>query len=123
MILGLAIRSMGLDRTPRTRRMNERSPMAITPPTVGHATVNGSELAYQIHGSGRPLVLLHGAFGSADMFGANVATLAAGRQVIGVDLQSHGRTPAAERPMRFETMAADIAALVGHLGFERAAIM
>ncbi|MGZ6297309.1 MAG: alpha/beta fold hydrolase, partial [Candidatus Limnocylindrales bacterium] len=65
-------------------------------PTVAPllARVNGIELAYQIHGRGKPLVLLHGGFGSVEMFGPNVAALAAGRQVIGVDLQSHGRTPA-----------------------------
>ena len=57
------------------------------------------------------------------MFGPNVAALAAGRSVIGVDLQSHGRTPAVDRPMRFETMADDVAALIGHLGYEQADVM
>jgi pimeloyl-ACP methyl ester carboxylesterase len=91
--------------------------------TFGLATVNGIELAYQVHGRGAPLVLLHGGFGSAEMFGPNLTALAAGRQVIGVDLQSHGRTPAADRPMRFETMADDVAALIRHLGLERADVM
>ena len=91
--------------------------------TPALAAVNGIELAYQLHGIGKPLVLLHGGFGSVEMFGSNVAALAAGRQVIGVDLQSHGRTPAVDRPMRFETMADDIAALICHLGHERADIM
>jgi pimeloyl-ACP methyl ester carboxylesterase len=92
-------------------------------PKSGLAPVNGIELAYQIHGRGRPLVLLHGGFGSVEMFGPNVAALAAGRQVIGVDLQSHGRTPTADRPMRFETMADDIAALIRYLGHEQADVM
>jgi pimeloyl-ACP methyl ester carboxylesterase len=87
------------------------------------ASVNGIELGSQTFGSGDPLILLHGGFGSVEMFGSNVELLAAGRQVIGVDLQSHGRSPAADRPMRFESMADDIAALIGSLGFERAAIM
>jgi pimeloyl-ACP methyl ester carboxylesterase len=87
------------------------------------ARVNGIELGYQIFGEGEPLVLLHGGFGSVEMFGANVELLAAGRQVIGVDLQSHGRSPATDRPMRFETMADDIEALIRSLGLERAAIM
>lgn len=87
------------------------------------AKVNGIELGYEIVGEGEPLVLLHGGFGSVEMFGPNVELLAAGRRVIGVDLQSHGRSPAADRPMRFETMADDIAALIGELGLERAAIM
>src|ERR1700694_6283414 len=87
------------------------------------AQVNGIELAYQVFGTGSPLVLLHGGFGSVEMFGQNVELLAAGRRVIGVDLQSHGRSPAADRPMQFETMADDIAALIKELKLERAAIL
>src|ERR1700694_783657 len=87
------------------------------------AQVNGIELAYQDLGTGSPLVLLHGGFGSVEMFGPNVELLVAGRRVIGVDLQSHGRSPVADRPMRFETMADDIAALIKHLKLERAAVM
>jgi pimeloyl-ACP methyl ester carboxylesterase len=83
------------------------------------AAVNGIELGYQVFGQGDPLILLHGGFGSVEMFGPNVDALAAGCQVIGVDLQSHGRSPAANRPMRFETMADDIAALIRHLGFAK----
>jgi pimeloyl-ACP methyl ester carboxylesterase len=89
--------------------------------TLAH--VNGIQLAYQIFGTGSPLVLLHGGFGSVEMFGPNVELLANVRRVVGVDLQSHGRSPAADRPMRFETMADDIAALIAHLELERAAIM
>lgn len=87
------------------------------------ARVNGIELSYQEFGGGAPLVLLHGGFGSVEMFGPNVDRLARSRRVIGVDLQSHGHTPAADRPMRFETMGDDIAALIKHLGLERSAIM
>src|SRR5438067_7863702 len=85
--------------------------------------VNGIELAYQVFGSGTPLILLHGGFGSVEMFGPNVELLAARHRVIGVDLQSHGRSPAADRRMRFEMMADDIAALMKELKLERAAVM
>jgi pimeloyl-ACP methyl ester carboxylesterase len=87
------------------------------------ANVNGVQVAYHVFGTGPPLVLLHGGFGSVEMFGPNLDLLARRHRVIGVDLQSHGRTPAVERPMRFETMADDIAALIEHLGLERAAVM
>lgn len=97
--------------------------MATQPAGPSTAHVNGVEIAYEAFGTGRPLILLHGGFGSWDMFGPNLVALAAGRQVIGVDLQSHGRTPAADRLMRFETMADDIAALIDHLGLERADVM
>jgi pimeloyl-ACP methyl ester carboxylesterase len=97
--------------------------MATTGSTAALAAVNGIQLAYQTIGEGDPLILLHGGFGSVEMFGPNVAALAAGRQVVGIDLQSHGRTPIADRPMRFEAMADDIAALIGHLGFTKANVM
>jgi pimeloyl-ACP methyl ester carboxylesterase len=87
------------------------------------ARVNGIELGYRVFGEGEPLILLHGGFGSVEMFGPNVEILAAGRQVVGVDLQSHGRSPAADRQMRFETMADDVAALIQSLGLQRAAVM
>jgi pimeloyl-ACP methyl ester carboxylesterase len=97
--------------------------MTTTTSAFRAATVNGIELAYQVFGQGEPLILLHGGFGSVEMFGPNVEALAAGRQVIGADLQSHGRTPAVDRPMRFETMADDIAALIRHLGLGKANVM
>jgi pimeloyl-ACP methyl ester carboxylesterase len=87
------------------------------------AKVNGVVLGYRVFGEGKPLILLHGAYGSREMFGPNIELLAAHRQVIAVDLQSHGRSPATGRPMRYETMADDVAALIDHLGIERAAIM
>jgi len=96
-------------------------PTATTAPK--YASVNGIELGYQVFGKGDPLILLHGGFGSVEMFGPNVDLLAAGQRVIGVDLQSHGRTPVANRPMRFETMADDVAALIRELGLPRAAVM
>jgi len=93
------------------------------PTSSSTVDVNGIELGYRDLGTGSPLVLLHGGFGSVEMFGPNVDLLAAGRRVIGVDLQSHGRSPVADRPMRFETMAEDIAALIKELKLERASIM
>jgi len=93
------------------------------PTSSSTVDVNGIELGYRDLGTGSPLVLLHGGFGSVEMFGPNVDLLAAGRRVIGVDLQSHGRSPVADRPMRFETMAEDIAALMKELKLERASIM
>ncbi len=87
------------------------------------ADVNGIKLYYEIHGTGRPLILLHGGLGAIDMFGPNLQALAKGRQVIGVDLQGHGRTADIDRPLRVEFMADDIAALIKHLGLDRPDIM
>jgi pimeloyl-ACP methyl ester carboxylesterase len=90
----------------------------------GHyADVNGIKLYYEIHGSGKPLVLLHGGLGAIEMFGPNLDALAKGRQVIGVDLQGHGRTADIDRPLSVLFMADDIAALIKHLGLQSADIM
>jgi len=88
-----------------------------------YARVNGLDLYYEIHGSGRPLILLHGGLGAIEMFGPNLPALAKGRQVIAVDLQGHGRTADIDRPLSVQLMADDIAALIKQLGLQRPDIM
>ena len=92
-------------------------------PRGNYAEVHGIKLYYEIHGRGRPLILLHGGLGAIEMFGPNLPALAAGRQVIAVDLQGHGRTADIDRPLRVQSMADDIAALIAHLELERPDIM
>lgn len=88
-----------------------------------YAPVNGLNMYYEIHGTGKPLLLLHGGFGSTGMFGEVLPLLAEGRQVIGVDLQAHGRTADVDRPLRFESMGDDLAALIEYLGLGKADLM
>jgi pimeloyl-ACP methyl ester carboxylesterase len=90
---------------------------------TGYADIHGLHLYYEIHGTGEPLIVLHGAFGSVEMFGPNIELLAKTREVIGVDLQGHGRTGDIDRPMSPEALADDVAALIGHLGFDKADVM
>jgi pimeloyl-ACP methyl ester carboxylesterase len=96
-----------------------------TPTAVktGYAPVNGLKLYYEIHGSGEPLVVLHGGLGATEMFSQIMPSLSSARQVIAVDLQGHGRTADIDRPLSLELMADDIAALLKHLGIEKADIM
>jgi pimeloyl-ACP methyl ester carboxylesterase len=88
-----------------------------------YAHVNGLEIYYEVHGTGQPLVLLHGGVGAIEMFGEVLPLLAESRQVIAVDLQAHGRTADIDRPLRLVSMADDIGALIEHLGFEEADVM
>ncbi len=88
-----------------------------------YADVNGINLYYEIHGDGEPLVLIHGGLGGIAEFGALLPALAETRQVIAVELQAHGRTADIDRPLSYEFMADDIAALIEHLGLENADIM
>jgi pimeloyl-ACP methyl ester carboxylesterase len=84
-----------------------------------YADVNEINLYYEVHGTGRPLVLLHGGLGSGEMFGPVLPLLAAEHQVVAPDLQGHGRTADIDRPLDVRLMADDIAALIDHLGLNR----
>jgi pimeloyl-ACP methyl ester carboxylesterase len=85
----------------------------------GHyATVNGLKMYYEIHGTGRPLVLLHGAFGFATVY----PSLGKNRQVIAVELQGHGHTADRDQALTCEQMADDTAALLKELKIEQADI-
>src|SRR5207244_6086207 len=92
-------------------------------PAGHYAAVNGISLYYEVHGTGKPLIMLHGGFGSFEMFTALSPALAVDHQVIGVDLYGHGRTALTDRPLRFEHMADDIAGLIEHLGLEKADLL
>jgi|ERR1700691_156394 len=90
---------------------------------TGYAAVNGLDLYYEVHGEGQPLILLHGGLGSTEMFAGILPLLANEHRVIAVDLQAHGRTADIDRPLSYEAMAGDIAALIKHLGIGKAALM
>jgi pimeloyl-ACP methyl ester carboxylesterase len=90
---------------------------------MSYADVNGVCLYYQEHGSGQPLILLHGGLGSGDMYGPILPALAAGRRVVTVDLQAHGHTADVDRPLRYETLGDDVAGLIRHLGLTQADVM
>jgi pimeloyl-ACP methyl ester carboxylesterase len=94
------------------------TPEAAAPSTSGRVPVNGLEYYYEIHGKGEPLLMLHGGLGSIDMFGPGelMPLFTKGRQVIAVDLQGHGRTPLGTRPIRCESIADDLDALLAVLG-------
>jgi pimeloyl-ACP methyl ester carboxylesterase len=95
------------------------------PDTVetGFAPVNGLELYYEVRGAGEPLVLLHGGVVGILMFGPNLQALSSGRKLIAVELQGHGRTADIDRPLSYEAMADDVAALLRHLDIDRADVM
>jgi pimeloyl-ACP methyl ester carboxylesterase len=95
-----------------------------TPRTTGYADVNGLHLYYEVHGSGSPLVLLHGGMLTIDLnFAGLIPTLAADHTVIGVELQGHGRTADIEREITPAALASDVVALLDHLGIDRAHVL
>jgi pimeloyl-ACP methyl ester carboxylesterase len=90
---------------------------------AGHVEAGGVRYGYAISGAGEPLLLLHGGFGTMEMFGPVLGRLEARRQVIAVDLYGHGRTALTDRPIDPVAIADDLATIVRALGFERVDVM
>jgi len=90
-------------------------------PSPTYADVNGLRLYYEVHGSGPPLVLLHGGLLTIELnFGALIPALARSHTVVAVELQGHGHTADIDREMTLENFADDIVTLLGHLAIDEA---
>ncbi|MCU1344025.1 MAG: alpha/beta hydrolase [Acidimicrobiia bacterium] len=84
-------------------------------------SINGIDLYHEVHGSGRPLVVLHGGVMNAETcFGAMMPRLAEAHQVIAVDLQGHGHTADSGRPLSLANFAADVVGLLDQLNIDQA---
>jgi pimeloyl-ACP methyl ester carboxylesterase len=87
----------------------------------GYAEVNGLRMYYEIYGQGKPLVLIHGGGSTIHTsFGRIIPLLAKHRQVIGVELQAHGRTSDRNTDLTFEQDAHDVASLLQSLQISKA---
>ena len=90
---------------------------ASAPHKKGTLAVNGLSYYYEIHGSGEPLLLLHGGLGSIEMFETLLLpALAARHQVVAVDLHGHGRTALGDREISLIDQGNDMAEIVKQLG-------
>jgi len=90
-------------------------------PVTGYAPVNGINMYYEIHGSGDPVVLLHGSFMTVtNNWTGWIDELSKTRKVIAVEMQGHGRTADTPRDITYENLAGDVAALLDHLKLPRA---
>jgi pimeloyl-ACP methyl ester carboxylesterase len=85
-------------------------------PVSGYAPVNGLKMYYEIHGTGEPVVLLHGAFMAiTDEWVDWTKELAKTRKVIAVEMQGHGRTADTDRDMTYDNLSDDVPALLDYL--------
>jgi pimeloyl-ACP methyl ester carboxylesterase len=90
-------------------------------PVTDYAPVNGLKMYYEIHGSGEPVVLLHGAFMAISGDWQDwVYELAKTRKVVAVEMQGHGRTGDTKRDITAENLADDVAGLLDYLKITRA---
>ncbi len=84
--------------------------------TEGYAPVNGLKMYYEVHGSGDPVVLLHGAYMSIPgNWTGWIGELSRTRKVVALEMQGHGRTADIKRDLSLENLADDVAALLDHL--------
>ena len=85
-------------------------------PITGYAPVNGLKMYYEVHGSGDPVVLLHGSFMTiSNNWTGWIGELSKARKVIAIEMQGHGRTADIKRDFSYENLADDVAALLDHL--------
>jgi pimeloyl-ACP methyl ester carboxylesterase len=92
--------------------------------TTGYAPVNGLRMYYEVRGTGRPLVLLHGGLMTIEAsFGPLLPDLVTDRKVIAAELQGHGRTADIDRDLELRYLADDVAALLDHLGIDQADVL
>jgi pimeloyl-ACP methyl ester carboxylesterase len=93
----------------------------IKSPNSGYAPVNGINVYYEVHGEGRPIVLLHGAFMTIDLnWGQLIPELSKTRKVIAIELQGHGHTPYSDRKLSFPDLAKDVEGVMDHLKIDSA---
>ncbi|WP_422082155.1 alpha/beta fold hydrolase [Ulvibacterium sp.] len=88
-----------------------------------YAPTNGLNTYYELHGEKtdkQPIVILHGAYATLSLWGDFLTKLSKDRQVIAMDFQGHGRTADIDRPITYENLADDVAALIEHLKLEKA---
>lgn len=96
-------------------------------PAHGHVDVAGAAIHYQVYGDLKsdrtPLLVLHGAFMSADAMKPLIDPLAASRPVIAIDARGHGRSGGVDTPLSYDRMADDAAAVMDKLGVETADVL
>jgi len=84
------------------------------------ASVNDLSMYYEIHGTGTPLVLLHGGLMTIEALVPLLPALAQSHSVIVPELEGHGRTADLDRPLSYEQMAEDVAVLLEQLEIKQA---
>jgi pimeloyl-ACP methyl ester carboxylesterase len=96
----------------------------IRPNESGYADVNGLRMYYEVYGSGKPIVLLHGSFMSIPINWSHIIPLLTkDRKVIVTELQGHGRTRDIPREFSYEGMADDVSGLLTHLKIDSADVL
>jgi pimeloyl-ACP methyl ester carboxylesterase len=110
--------------TTSTTTKDSTATPTLKPADTGYAEVNGLKMYYEVYGSGKPIVLLHGSFMTIPLnWSEIIPLLAKDRKVIVAEMQGHGRTRDIARPLSYEAMADDVSGLLKHLKTDSADIL
>lgn len=93
------------------------------PDSSGYVAANGVDYWFEIHGTGEPLLLLHGGLMWTGAFGPTLTALAENRRVIGVDLHGHGHTALGSRAINPVDIGRDLAVVIQKLGHRQVDVM
>lgn len=93
----------------------------LSPTSKGYAdAAEGLRVYYEIYGKGEPIVVLAGGLGNTTSMAQVIGPLSRERQVIGIDLEGHGRTALRKTAMSHERNGDDVAAVLKHLKIAKA---
>lgn len=96
----------------------------IKPSAQGLVHLKGRKVYYEVYGTGKPIVLLHGAFMTISTnWSQLIPELSKNRKVIAIELQGHGHSPYSDRKFDHAILAADVAKVMDYLRIEHAAVL
>ncbi len=90
---------------------------------MGSVRTPPEHLYFTEHGSGPPLLLVHGLMVTGEMFEPVVEHFATRHRVIVPDLRGHGRSRGLPPPYTPTQLASDLSRLLDHLGVNSAAVL
>jgi pimeloyl-ACP methyl ester carboxylesterase len=103
------------------RPASSKTPEMIKPAATGYAeSAEGLRVYYEVYGAGEPIVVMAGGLMDISSMAQTIGPLSQSRQVIGIDLEGHGRTALRRTPMSHERNGDDVAAVLRHLGIAKA---
>ncbi|WP_137128627.1 alpha/beta hydrolase [Rhizobium sp. FY34] len=106
----------------RWQTLPDAPPMPVATQS-GKAPVNGIEMYYAVYGTGKPVLLIHGGLGYADIWANQVADLSKDHMVIVADSRGHGRSTRTDARFGYDLIASDYLALMDFLKVDKVALV
>ncbi len=124
-VVGVAILGLFLNsESPQDQPPGEGGTMRIHSIAEGaFASIDDIRMYYEVHGDGEPLLMIHGGFGSVELWDGQVPKLAQHFRVITMDCRGRARTRDSDAPITYGRMASDIVRLLDYLDIEAAHVV